>query len=74
MLFRSDGELTRTRKVRRSVISEKYATIIDAIYGGRKDIDIDTVIKFQDGTTQRIRTTLEVVDLGAARATAEAAE
>jgi len=69
-----DGELTRTRKVRRSVINEKYEGIIDAIYRGVSDIPVDTVIRFQDGTTQRVRTTLRVVDLGGHGHMAEAAE
>ncbi len=72
-----DDELTRTRKVRRGVIAQKYADIIDAVYQGRSEIPVDTLIKFQDGTTQRIRTTLRVIDLlpvsNRAREKAEAA-
>ncbi|MES2712861.1 MAG: AMP-binding protein [Pseudomonadota bacterium] len=60
-----DEELTRTRKVRRGVINRKYAGIIDAIYGGETAIPVDTTIAFQDGTSQRIRTTLRVIAAGA---------
>jgi long-chain acyl-CoA synthetase len=60
-----DGELTRTRKVRRGVIADRYGDIIAAIYAGRPAIDVDTIIRFQDGTTQRVQTTLAVVTLDA---------
>jgi long-chain acyl-CoA synthetase len=55
-----DEELTRTRKVRRGFVEERYKVVIDALYGEAGAVDIDTTIKFQDGKTTRIQTTLLV--------------
>jgi long-chain acyl-CoA synthetase len=55
-----DDELTRTRKVRRSVVDERYGDVIAAVYGERDAVDVDATIKFQDGKTARVQAKLPV--------------
>jgi long-chain acyl-CoA synthetase len=57
-----DGELTRTNKVRRGFIGEKYAVLVDALYGGKTEQFIETQVKFEDGRTGSISATLRIAD------------
>ncbi len=58
-----DGELTRTRKVRRGHIAEKYAVLVDALYSDQTSCYIETQVKFEDGRTGKIAGELEIRDL-----------
>ena len=58
-----DEELTRTRKVRRGFVEQRYQEVIAALYGEARQVPIDAVIRFQDGKTARLRTTLRVREL-----------
>ncbi len=55
-----DGELTRTRKVRRGFIAEKYAAVVDALYGGAGHAWIEAQVRFEDGRTGSVRAQLFV--------------
>jgi long-chain acyl-CoA synthetase len=57
-----DGELTRTNKVRRGFIAEKYNVLIDALYGGKTSQFIETQVKFEDGRTGKVSATLRIDD------------
>ena len=57
-----DGELTRTNKVRRGFIAEKYLPLIDALYAGKQSQFIETVVKFEDGRSGRVSATLAIND------------
>jgi long-chain acyl-CoA synthetase len=57
-----DGELTRTNKVRRGYIGDKYGVLVEALYGGKTEQFIETQVKFEDGRTGKISATLRIVD------------
>jgi long-chain acyl-CoA synthetase len=58
-----DGELTRTRKVRRGTIADKYRVLVDALYGGKAEQFIETAVKFEDGRSGSVSATLKINDV-----------
>ena len=57
-----DDELTRTRKVRRNFIADKYGVLIDALYDGKSEQFIETQVKFEDGRKGAVSATLQIID------------
>jgi long-chain acyl-CoA synthetase len=57
-----DGELTRTNKVRRGFIGDRYSELVDALYSGKTEQYIETKVKFEDGRTGSVSATLKVGD------------
>ncbi len=63
-----DGEVTRTQKVRRGFIAERYAPLLDALYGGASEADISTEVTFEDGRKGTLSARVKIRDLPAAPA------
>ncbi|MEM9147540.1 MAG: AMP-binding protein [Pseudomonadota bacterium] len=57
-----DGELTRTRKVRRRFIADKFADLVDALYSGASEIATATEVTYEDGRKGTLKATLEICD------------
>ena len=68
-----DDELTRTRKVRRKFIAEKYAVLIDALYTNKASQFITTQVKFEDGRTGTVSADLRICEAATYPAVARAA-
>ncbi len=58
-----DGELTRTRKVRRRVIEDKYSDLVNALYNGSMEIDTTSEVTYEDGRKGSISATLKICDI-----------
>jgi long-chain acyl-CoA synthetase len=55
-----DAEMTRTRKVRRRYVVEKYASVIEAFYSGKDSVELTTAITYEDGRQGTLRSTVRI--------------
>ncbi|WP_457634038.1 AMP-binding protein [Oceanithermus desulfurans] len=63
LLDADDDELTRTGKVRRKFVAERYHDLVEALYGDRDEVLVKTEFKYQDGSVQRVEANVRVIDL-----------
>jgi long-chain acyl-CoA synthetase len=57
-----DDELTRTRKVRRRFIADKYGVLVEALFSNKTEQYVETQVKFEDGRTGKVAATLPIRD------------
>ena len=58
-----DAEMTRTRKVRRRFVAEKYAAVLDAFYGGGDEVELATAITYEDGRQATLKSRVHIADV-----------
>jgi long-chain acyl-CoA synthetase len=58
-----DNEITRTRKIRRRFVAEKYAAVIDAFYGGEAEVEVTTEITYEDGRKATLTSTIVIEEI-----------
>lgn len=58
-----DGELTRTRKIRRAFVNERYHDLIEDLYRARKEHDLDIEIRYEDGRTSKFSGTIAIEEV-----------
>jgi len=58
-----DDEITRTRKIRRRFVTEKYAAVLHAFYSGLEEVDLSTEITYEDGRKAMLQSRLAIGDV-----------
>ena len=69
-----DDEMTRTQKVRRRIIEEKYADLIDGLYGDVGEVYTETDVTYEDGRKGKIKATVKMCDAAVVPVTGKALE
>jgi long-chain acyl-CoA synthetase len=58
-----DDEMTRTRKLRRNFVAERYADLIEALYGSQENLAVESNIRYQDGSGFRMKTQVRIKEV-----------